>query len=389
MGVDQAAGDGQPEPGAVGRAGWVAPPQLVEDAGQVGFGDAAAAVGDLEDGRAIVVGDGHAQNAAAGGVPDAVDDQVGQHPPELVPAGQHRPVAVQPAFQPHPGGGRLGLEPVDHLAGQLGQGGRLQLEGDRSGLDGRQLEQVIHQGAEPLDVGGQAGQVAAPGRLVGGQVVGQGLGQGAQAGQRGAQVVGGPGDQVAPALLHAPLPLAGLGQAGRGRVQGLGDERDLGGALDQGPGVQVAGLQPPGGGGQGLQVGRDLPGRGHPIGHPGAGRHRQGGEDHGQVVAGDEHLGADRPQAGQGDGRRHRRRERALPGHLGPAPAQPPLEAEAGRDHDQGGQGDDGQQGAGLAGWDPDQAGHQGAAGQPGQEPAERRQADPGAGVHGSTGTNR
>jgi hypothetical protein len=106
-------------------------------------------------------------------------------------------------------------------------------------------------------------------------------------------------------------------------------------------------------------------------------------------MAGNQHLGADRPQASQGDGRRHRRGERALPGYLGSAPAQPPLEAEAGRDHDQGSQGDDGQQGASLARRDSDKAGHQGAAGQPGQEPAERRQADPGAGVHGSTGTNR
>ncbi len=268
--------------------------------GQVGLGDAAAAVGDLKDGGAIAVGDGHAQDTASRGVPDPIHDQVGQHPPQLVPAGQHRPVAVQLALQPHPGSGRLRLEPVHHLAGQLGQRGGLQLQADRPGLDGRQLEQVVDQGAEPLHVGRQAGQVAAPGGLVGGQVVGQRLGQRAQAGQRGTQVVGGPGDQVAPPLLHAPLALACLGQPGRGRgrVQGLGDERDLGGALHPGPGGQVAGLQPPGRPGQRLQVGSDLSGRGHPIGHPGPGRHRQRGQHHGQIMAGDQHLGADRPQAG-------------------------------------------------------------------------------------------
>jgi hypothetical protein len=50
------------------------------------------------------------------------------------------------------------------------------LQGDRPGLDGRQLEQVVDQGAEPLDVGRQAGQVPSTGRLVGGHVVGEGLG---------------------------------------------------------------------------------------------------------------------------------------------------------------------------------------------------------------------
>ena len=53
MGGDQPAGDGQPQTGTLGGAGRVTAPQLVEDAGKVGLGDAAAAVPDPQHRRVM------------------------------------------------------------------------------------------------------------------------------------------------------------------------------------------------------------------------------------------------------------------------------------------------------------------------------------------------
>src|SRR5262245_28933937 len=82
--LDQAARDRQAEPGAVARAGRVTPPERVEHPGQRGLGDAAALVGDPQQ-RRLAGALGADQHAPARwGVADAVGDQVGEHPTDLL-----------------------------------------------------------------------------------------------------------------------------------------------------------------------------------------------------------------------------------------------------------------------------------------------------------------
>ena len=79
-------------------------------------------------------------------------------------------------------------------------------------MDAGQLEEVVDHPRHPVDLGADLPVVA---RGVGGDAVLERLGHGPQPGQRGAQVVGHPGDQLAPRLLQAPLALAGPRPAAR------------------------------------------------------------------------------------------------------------------------------------------------------------------------------
>jgi hypothetical protein len=72
--------------------------------------------------------------------------------------------------------------------------------GDVAGLDPRELEEVVDQAAEDGDVGADLLQVAVAG-LAGGDPVVDRLDQQPQRGERGAEVVGGGGDEAAARLL--------------------------------------------------------------------------------------------------------------------------------------------------------------------------------------------
>ena len=92
-----------------------------------------------------------------------------------------------------------------------------------AGVDPRQLEEVVDHPHHPVDLGADLPVVA---RRVLGHAVLERLGHRAHAGQRRAQVVGHPGDQLAAGLLQPRLalpgllePLAGAGQLGRQRLR--------------------------------------------------------------------------------------------------------------------------------------------------------------------------
>ena len=80
------------------------------------------------------------------------------------------------------------------------------------GVDAGQLEQVVDHEREAVGLPADLGVVAADRRAVGDHPVLQRLGHCPQAGQRGAQVVADPGDELAAARLQRPLTVPCLGQ---------------------------------------------------------------------------------------------------------------------------------------------------------------------------------
>ena len=93
------------------------------------------------------------------------------------------------------------------------------------GVDPGQLEEVVDHPHHPVDLGADLAVVA---RRVVGHPVLERLGHRAQPGQRRAQVVGDPGDQLAPRLLEPLLAVARLGQPLAGPGQLVGERRELG-----------------------------------------------------------------------------------------------------------------------------------------------------------------
>ena len=76
-----------------------------------------------------------------------------------------------------------------------------------------ELEEVVDQAAQVRKFVAGRGEVAAFGLRVGGDAVGEGFDQGPRRGERGAQVVGDGGNEVAPRPMigprYAPLPRRG------------------------------------------------------------------------------------------------------------------------------------------------------------------------------------
>jgi len=344
--LDQAPRDGEAETGAAAGARRVGPPQPLEHMRQLGLGDTAAAVTDGDGGGVGAVAQGDDHLPAGRGVPERVDQQVGEHTAELVATrrdqrrrGPSRHGSGQVAGQAHAPGLGVGLEHLQDLGDQAGQVGRLEVEGERARLDLRQLEQVVDQVGEPVHLGDQAVEVAAAGGWIADDLVGQRLGDRPQARQRGAQVVRGPGNQVAAAGLHGPLAGEGLAEPFGGGGQRLGHLPHLGRAarrdLDpQGLESQVAAVEAAGGGGQRLQVPSGAASADQPVGeaHPGA--QRQQGEHVAQLVRAGHHRQGRRPQPCQRGGRGHRPGQGDLPGHGGAAAAQ--RAAEQGAGHEDG-----------------------------------------------------
>ena len=96
-----------------------------------------------------------------------------------------------------------------------------------AGVDPGELEEVVDHPHHPVDLGADLPVVA---RRVLGQAVLQRLGHGPHPGQRTAQVVGDPRDQLAPGLLQACLPFAGLRELPAGPHELVGELLELRGS---------------------------------------------------------------------------------------------------------------------------------------------------------------
>lgn len=185
-------------------AGVGAAPAGVEDAWQVLGRDAAAAVGHRDDDAAVLLLGGDRGCSVGGRAVDGVDEEVGQDTGHLaaVDLDRHRLDSV--ADEPYAvflGQGvgardRVADEVVDRYAGRV--------QGEHAGLDAGEFEQVADHLAEPLDLRADPGVVDA--RIVDHAVL-QRLGHCLQPGERGAQVVGDPGDKLPSGLLPGSLTL--------------------------------------------------------------------------------------------------------------------------------------------------------------------------------------
>nr|BFF26026.1 hypothetical protein GCM10025732_39910 [Glycomyces mayteni] len=91
-----------------------------------------------------------------------------------------------------------GAGPGEGVGDGVAQVHLLASEPQRPGVDAGELEQVVHERGEPFGVGADLGVVALDGRVVVHHAVVEGLGHGADGRERGAQVVGDPGDEFAP-----------------------------------------------------------------------------------------------------------------------------------------------------------------------------------------------
>ncbi len=309
MGLDEAAGDGQAEAAAalVPLAGLVAAEGDVEHARQVRLGDAAALVGDVEQGRAVAApGFGFdADGAARRGVPDGVVEQVVQGAAAFAGRdldGRERREALDDGDALDVGGG-------GDVGDRVGDGVRevdlLGAEPERAAVDAGQFEQVVDERGEPFGVGADLEVVALDGGVVVDDVVVEGLGHRPDGGERRAQVVGDPGDELAPGRFEGAFALlGGLQAAGdlgelareRGQFAGAGDRgrplgADMAVAADHGAGVGADLL------GARADVVAELPG--------GAEGDTGGDDEHDEeddeVVQGDEHGQRGGDDAGGGD----------------------------------------------------------------------------------------
>ncbi|CAM3822942.1 hypothetical protein NOZE110980_16640 [Nocardioides zeicaulis] len=195
------AGDGQAQPGPAGAVGA----EALEDPLAVLRCHPCAGVDDLEPPRPSVrpAGDGHrrAGRCVAAGVVEDVDQQlsqpVGVGADDQVGRDLHRCPAVAARR------GDLGGRDLDQVA----QGDLAAVEIHHAGLEPGQPQQVVGQPAQPLRLRQCGLQVIPIGRH---DPVGEVLQQGGHGGQRGAQLVGDGGDEVA-ALAVDGLEVLGHG----------------------------------------------------------------------------------------------------------------------------------------------------------------------------------
>jgi hypothetical protein len=256
----------------------------------------------VEDGGALVRRGLDADGAAHRGVADGVVQEV---------------VEGAAAFAGGHVGGRERGEVVDHghvleVRGGAGPGERvgdgvaqvhlLAAEPERSAVDPGEFEQVVDEDREPLGVGADLRVVPLDGRVVVDHAVVEGLGHGADRRQRCPQVVGDPGDELAPGGFEGALASPGLLQPPRDVGEFPGEGREFAGAGDGGGAPLAVAVD------HGAGVGADLLGSGADVVTelPGGAEGDAGGddEDHEQqdeVVEGDEHRERGGDDAGRGD----------------------------------------------------------------------------------------
>src|SRR5258708_2159480 len=79
VGSNDLAGDEESKAGAGDMAGGVSAVELVKDAGEFGFGNAGALVGDADDNPAGLSGGGDGDGGARGGVLGGIADQLAEN----------------------------------------------------------------------------------------------------------------------------------------------------------------------------------------------------------------------------------------------------------------------------------------------------------------------
>ena len=189
MRLDDATHDRESEARAVIRvraAGVCAAPGRVEHARQVCFRDAAAAVGDRQQ-RAAGFRCGHDVHAAIRrGVPDGVDQQVGERARQLPGIGMDDERGAGLTRQPHAARPRECLCAGEGVVDQVFDGDPARGQAQGSRLYAGKLEQVVDHAGEPADLGADLPVVAV---RVAGHAVRQRLGHRVQSGQGSAQIV--------------------------------------------------------------------------------------------------------------------------------------------------------------------------------------------------------
>ncbi|GAA3442466.1 hypothetical protein GCM10018955_19040 [Planomonospora venezuelensis] len=145
MGLDDRTGDRQAEPGALdpGLQGGGGAEEPVEQLRVLLGGDADARVGDGDHGAAAFALRGEGDGAAGRGVPDRVGQQVVEHLAEPYGVGVHRDPPGQVGVESELLGVGGGPVVVDGLLRQLGQGERPGVEADVTGVEPRQVQQVV------------------------------------------------------------------------------------------------------------------------------------------------------------------------------------------------------------------------------------------------------
>ena len=177
-------------------------PGHVEDPVHVLARDAAARVGDAELDRVAHLPAGDLDDPVGGRVPDRVDEQVGHHPRQLAGVGGDEEAVVHVSAEAYAAGAGDRVGAGQRLADHVAQRDRLEVQRQHAGVDAGELEEVVDHPHHPVDLGADLAVVA--GGVVG-QPVLERLGHRAHRGQRRAQVVGHPRDQLAPRLLEPLL----------------------------------------------------------------------------------------------------------------------------------------------------------------------------------------
>ena len=241
--LDDAAGDAQPQSSALlraGRAGRLPPEGHVEDARQILGRDTAASVGHAEVRHPLLDVAQHLDRAVGGSVPDRVDDQVAQGPPELGRIGVDGHAADRGAGEPDTLGPCHRLGTGEDLGDQIVEPHRAARQPERSGVNPGQLEQVVDHDGKAVHLATDLGVIGADLTRIDDHLVLQGLGHRPQSGQRGTQVVADPGDQLTPARLQGALAVPRLGQALVGGREPVRQPGQLGGQRHRRRDVQAA-----------------------------------------------------------------------------------------------------------------------------------------------------
>ena len=220
--LDDAAADGEAEAGAalLAGVGGLDLLEAVEDGVELVGGDAAAFVDDLEEDG---VGGGlgvDADGGGDGGELDGVGEEIGEDLEDAVG------VAVEEEGFGIGGlgdGGGLerevdgvgvghGGHGVDGLLGEIAEGAAADLEGGAAGLHALEVEDVVDEADEAVGVGdGDAEEVEGLGVDVADDAGGEQAEGSANAGERGAQLVGDGGDE----LVLEGVELGALGELER------------------------------------------------------------------------------------------------------------------------------------------------------------------------------
>ena len=136
-------------------------------------------------------------------------------------------VRAEPGVQFDAAGARGGAHPVEHRGDERRHLDRLGRQVDRARRDAAELEQVVDEQRQSIGLDPDRPQVALH---VGGVVdhpVLERLGGGPDAGQRAAQVVGHPGDQLAAGAFQCELAFMGLAELARHRAELVAEPSQL------------------------------------------------------------------------------------------------------------------------------------------------------------------